>query len=67
MTMMPSHVIAALAALTVTLGASEAGKDSCTWTRQPDGSRSGVCVDNGRAYCLICPTPGICDRVPCPG
>jgi hypothetical protein len=65
--MTPVRLIPVLAALTVALSAGEAGRDSCTWTRQPDGSRSGVCVDNGHAYCLICPTPGICNRVPCPG
>jgi hypothetical protein len=59
--------ISALAALLVALGVNATGRDGCTWTEQPDGSRSGVCIYNGAAYCLICPTPGICNRIPCPG
>ncbi|HEY2483282.1 MAG TPA: hypothetical protein VGI30_13965 [Caulobacteraceae bacterium] len=61
------RLIPLVAAAALLLAAGETGRDGCTWTRQPDGSRGAVCVNNGRAYCLICPTPGICSRVTCPG
>jgi hypothetical protein len=44
-----------------------AADENCNWTRQPDGSNWGTCVDdNGRMYCESCPANGDpCSRVPC--
>lgn len=41
--------------------------DSCVWSRQPDGSDWGTCVnDKGTTYCQSCPANGgACSVVSC--
>jgi hypothetical protein len=57
-------VVAALS-----LSASVAVADNCTWAAQPDGSNWGTCVDDsGRTYCQSCPAGGgACSVVSCSG
>jgi len=59
--------LALAAAALLSLSAASAAPDECTWTRQPDGSERGACVDHlGRTYCLTCQGEGrVCARTEC--
>jgi len=61
-------LILALACAAVALplmNTASCAQDSCTWSRQTDGSQFGVCVDNaGRNYCMS-RSGNNCSRVSC--
>jgi len=48
-------------------GSSAFAADSCTWSKQPDGSTWGTCVnDKGENICKSCPANGgACSVVTC--
>ena len=55
-------------AVALSLASSAAfAADSCVWSKQPDGSTWGTCVnDKGQTYCESCPANGgACSVVTC--
>lgn len=50
----------AASAVMLSLGSTAVmAADSCVWSRQPDGSNWGTCVnDKGTTYCQSCPAKG---------
>ena len=58
MTRQKTFAIAVIAAVSLASSAAFAA-DSCVWSKQPDGSIWGTCVnDQGRTFCQSCPANG---------
>lgn len=60
-------ITASAAMLSLASTATTMAADSCVWSRQPDGSNWGTCVnDKGATYCKSCPANGgACSVVSC--